>query len=296
MSAQASIAAQREEVSVSADGIRSTLTLLVEGLDGPPSARAYQATQTAGVPRYFDAHPAIPGARALNIRTSMIDGSPSKATVTVDYARPGPGAVASADQEVNVEVGVTLISKTVTHDKDGKQLTVEYTLPNIVGQIVAGIERKEFVDAQQPGIFREYPPGKTLKQIKEVSVLVPQRYLRMVRIEESSPDDKSREFVGKVNSAEFYKGKERSWLCTKISGDYLGVRDCYRVTYEFLAAPDDEGTWDAQLTFTDPQTGAVLPETDAAPNGNGRAAFEVYRTADFAQLKLIKRDNSPFKQ
>lgn len=294
MSATALPAATREEVSVTADGIRSTLTLLVEGLDGPAQARAYQATQAAGVPRYFDQHPSIPGARALSIRVSTLDGSSSKATISVDYARPGPNAVASGDQEVNVEVGVTLINKTVTHDINGKQLAVEYKIP-FFAAAAAALDQKSFVEAVQ-GLFITYPPGKTLKQIKEVNILVPQRYLRMVRVEELSPDDKAREFVGKVNSAEFYKGQPRSWLCTKISGDYLGVRDCYRVTYEFLAAPDDEGTWDAALTFTDPQTGAALPETDKGPDGNGKAAFEVYKKADFATLKLVKRDNSPFKQ
>ena len=116
----------------------------------------------------------------------------------------------------------------------------------------------------------DVPTGAQQWQTGTVSVLRPLHTLTYTRREASAPDGKGASYVGKING---------STLCTGITGQSDDGGDTYVVTYTFQIDPDG---WDKEIFWTD-DTGK--PPKNAV-EGDGKATFTVYKTADFSSLSL----------
>ena len=123
----------------------------------------------------------------------------------------------------------------------------------------------------------------------------PTTTLTASRVESVSPGQKSKTYVGKVNSGTWSLDPgclAREWLCTGIDGSSNDRGSTWNVTYSFEYKPrivdDDRLTgWDARVYYIDPDTGRPPSDCNSGDNkGEGYKVVQIYDEINFNALGL----------
>lgn len=262
-----------EEASFTTDrnGPHFVQTAHVKGLRGSPAARLYYAAMAPGMPRYGNFHPVIPFLPVSRVHANLIKGTTDQATVTINYGFPTGGDqyfINDPDDETlpQLEVLTTVQPATTQFEIDPvtgvkKQILVDYIL----------------VD-DETGL--ETP----MTQVGSVEFMLPMETVRYMRRERDNPQEKTGNYVGRINSIGVFGDDPHMWLCSHLGGPSDDGGASFNVTYEFQKNPD---SWDPFITPTDPVTGqlrVVTAQDLALPNGPRKV--RILPTADFWELNL----------
>ena len=250
------------DLSVSAEGTSYTRIYLVTELSGAAEARLYNVLLTAGVPRYGEPHPVIPGLFVIGI-VAVPDEAGAKVTVTYGYPtfeNKEPNETAPAV----IQVGSTLQESTTSKDKDDILIKTTFVYTPVDDDGNQGEQTPE-----------DYVPS--------LSVQVPMTSIEYQRRENNNPIQKSMLYVGKVNSVGIGAFAPRTLLCTGIEGGSNDGGITYDVSYRFQYEPK---TWDATYFFIDPDTGQPHKDVKINPP-NGYGVARLYDEIDMRPLNVI---------
>lgn len=241
------------------EGIEAVRIARVSGLEGPAYSRCYNALLASGIPSIGAVHDGIPLIQLVSRSAEIEDATICK--VTLSY-RKISGIANIPDDTVKPQITVTssVVQTETNHDINGVQMSVSHT----------------FTDDAGDGTTTT----RTEEQGGSVSVYIPQSIFQLVRREPNDASRKAREFVGKVNGANFFGDDPRTWLCTNLSCQSDDGGRSYNVTYEFQRA---DATWDATVRFKDPATNQ--PPVGLV-EGTGIKNYIVYESADFSALNV----------
>lgn len=241
------------------NGPRITRAFLVEGLTGPEHERPILALRARGIPYLGQQHPSFP-IPVVSRRAQIIQDSPSKARVTIEYG------IAQIDSYSVVYAGSEFGQWSL--DRQLPQISVLFTLRTI---------RTQF-DYQGNPIEISYvnpETGEPETQIATVEQQVPMMIFRYMRREAADPQNKARQFGGKINQTPVFGDPAKTWLCTDISGESDDGGKTYNVRYEFQHNPR---TWDVAV-FPLGSDGNPLP-------GSQPTMVQLYEMIDFWDLDL----------
>lgn len=228
-----------------ADGWELQRLAFVSGLSGSYAQRMAQAMTASGIPALREAHPNLPGVLVAELQASP--AGDQAAMVRITYRSPDADFLPDLEDPPQIQVGSTLSQTTTSQDATGQPIEVT---------IGSG--------------------ANTLTQIAQVRKLIPQTTVRYTRLEEASPGDKARNYVGKINSTAVFSSNPETWMCTGIHGRSDDGGQTYLVTYDFQYNPDG---WQPKAVYIDPTTGR--PHPDATP-----IQADIYNTIDFTNLDL----------
>lgn len=228
----------------------------VGGLSPGKDTLAQAAGASAGsarIPRYGEAHPAVPGLYAIQIDAQPIRGSATAARVVVKYASPEFSSVPGV---VRIRVSGAQGRKLLARNPDGSLITVRYTDPD----------------------------GNALQDRVQIPILSPNTVLEFTRQESKSPLRLSAQFRRTVNSTAWQGGAPKTWLCKAVDGRSLGGLARYEVRYVFEFDPDG---WERIEYYIDRYTGKIPDDVQFSPNNDrGIAKILPYPQRNFAQLGL----------
>ena len=271
-------------VEITKDGPRATRIARVFGVKGTGAARLWFALNAPGVPRYGDLHPVVEGLPVGHVHAAFESGSTDIATVTCEYFYPTGGNMHFANIEDVRESGLPQLEITSTV----QPATTQFYLDD------AGNKHQILLP-----YTRTDPTTQTSTELPlqsgTVEYQLPMTVFRYMRRERTPVDvirDKSRAYVGTINSiAIFGEAGIHYWMCTRLDGVSDDAGRTSNVSYEFQRHPD---TWNPVAIYTDPDTQRHV--TDAAPllpgvtNGqrvvNGIGRFRIYEAKDFEELEL----------
>lgn len=225
------------------DGWEVQRVAYVSGLSGDYNQRMAQAISAEGIPQLRQVHPAI-----ASIFVTAVDArpaGPSGAVVRISYGTPSSQQL--PEEPAQIEVGATL-SQTTTYETISGD-PIEVTL----------------------GEGEDAPT-----QIARVTKLIPQVTVRYSRLEEASPGDKARLYVGKINETEVFSSSVGTWMCTAIQGRSNDGGATYEVTYDFQYNADG---WQPRVVYIDPSTGRPHVEAEST-------VAEIYESIDFTDLEI----------
>ena len=254
-------------ISHDENGWHATRAFHVSGFNHPDATgRPYLATLAAGVPRRGDTHPVIPDLQVSSITTQTIDTEQYE--VVCNYGLLTANQLPIDDFAIpQIEVSTTLQTRqrALAYDGAGNKVVmkVSYT----------------FLPASGVG-----PPGPNdiVKQFAVVEVQVPMTIVRYRRRETTSPGDKSKFYVGKINATPVFNDGVGMWLCTELDGASTDGGASYNVSYGFQRNPD---TWAAAPVFDFDKAGRDANNGDPSI-GNGIELYRVYEFADFHGLNI----------
>lgn len=228
-------------------------TWVVEGADNAAVNDRWVAVKNA-LPQYGDAHDWEFGLYVVGVAFEPIDPSSTTTYIgTITYGIPeAEQQEPSEDAEPTIEVGST--TQTVSTELDVARQPMK----------VGWFEPVYFLNEETQSTDLKYVYHE---QVGTVDVQIPQTFYRLRRREPNSPASKAIDFVGKINSAKFFRFPPRTWLCAGIRGDYQN--GAYDVSYEFIYNPE---TWVSTVSYTDPETGrtpsgVVVADMQPAPVG-----------------------------
>lgn len=235
-------------ITVDQQGTSATRIFIVEDLTGGPEGRLQQALTASGIPSRGDSHPISSAYRVDSIRVEPLEGSVTKARVTVTYKPWIPRRFVPNDtQDCDVQIGASMQDVESVFDANGDDILVTHN------------------EITQRG------------KINKAEVIMT---LQLTRRETTNPRTKAQQYTGKVNSVPWIGDPEMSWLCRSISGHSDDGGDSYMVTYEFHRKLPD---WNVWVAWVDPATGEHPPDL---VEGGGLLLFQVYETINFAGLNL----------
>lgn len=225
---------------------------LVTGVGGSASSRAWNARQTAGVPRRSDPHPAIPGAVVTGVRVVPEQKDPAAFRVTVTYSTAGAGTgglpVYSLADPVEVSFAASSLQERVINDRFGNRIR---------------------------SVYRS--AGSTLFTYHRVEVERPTVLISITRTVSTRPDDLNRAYGGRCNQDNWSGYARYQVRCDGFTGT-SGQAGLWRVTGTFVPAATQHGTWEAVVLHN---AGGFVPAD--VRTGNGRAFFEPYPVATFTR-------------
>ncbi len=261
--------------SISSTGTTIIEKYQVEEISVSEQGSRFFAMFAPGMPRFGEEHPAIGGIFVQEVRSETLVGDPTKAEVVVTWGLPTGGAGGGFDNDpgddavASVEIATTLQSVSTALDVNGVQIIIDKTV----------------LDQDGDPIFDEQP-GEVLYQM-------PMTVVRFRRRELFSPGDKSKLYVGTVNTNPvFGDDPAHTWLCTRIDGISDDGAQTFNVTYEFQRAPqryDHEflfETWDATALWIDPETNLAAPDINIQQQDGIKTNIRVYSETDFELLNL----------
>jgi len=236
----------------------ATRGYLVRGLTASGESKLAQALTasdgTTTVPDYGDPFPGFESIQVTKKSVRPVPGNSSSAEVTVTYDVPG-GTIDTGPPDdfgtPEIEVGATLETVETTLDNAGQPLLLQYDTGDGV-----------------------------LDHVARVQINIPRNARRASRVEQTSPEARSRAFVGRVNSAGVWGSPPRTWLCAELRGRSNDGGQSWQVSYQFVYAAD---TWDRRLTFLN-DAGQVPSDAHLQPNAI--KTFQVLPEADFTVLAL----------
>lgn len=271
MAVQSSDTLEGTSLTIGSDGIEHTRKFLVTDLTGDAVDRLYQATLHFGIPQRGELHPSIPFLVCDTISADPAE-SGEAAHVTAVY-RQANLVAPDVDPQGNDEAGPIFgirVSSSVQEvetefDVNGQQITVEHTFT------------------------REDGTEETVIAPVRVAYRVAMTTVGFFRREQASPGDKSKAFVGTVNSMQTFTDPPRFWMCTKIDGNSRDGGKSYDVEYEFQRSVANInnllpgfGTWDPIVSFHN-EDGSIPLGLEA---GKGWKQTKVLPEMDFRRLKL----------
>jgi hypothetical protein len=244
------------ELVETAEGRSLVRTGYVTALDGETDETtiAQEALDAEGVPKIYDEHPSISNFWVTKV--SAIPISHNKAKIRIDYEWSSVSSTPKVSGETTLQEVETNL------DYAGNLLAVTLTIP--------------------------YPSGVAFTQGVKLKKFDPVLVLNFNRKEAGSPEDIAKEFIGKVNSAEWRGYPVGCILCNRIEWREDAMGD-FDVSYQFLYRPEftlnsnDYPGWDVVVAYTDPDTGQV---DGRVTEGNGMTVKSPYAMADFADLHL----------
>jgi hypothetical protein len=246
-----------QTLSFTENGYSSKRDYLIDAVGGTPEAKLYNATITAGVPQYGDAHPILPDVIVTSVSAKPLD-SGEQVIVTVNYSVPDIDEAALVEEDG--ETGVSTVSISTG-------LVTEQTWRDINGELM-------YVQWSGQGVSKNsYKRGETQK---------PQLQVSFDRNESSPPKAAVTSYLGKVNSVPWSGFGAKTWLCTQINATEDKTKGVFKVTYGFSYKPE---TWrfEAFINLTSEEIEEARIDPD---NENGYAIYDVYESADFNSLGL----------
>ena len=243
-------------------GWQATRIARVSDLSAAGPARVLEAVNALGV-RVGEPHPVLPGCRLSSIDPAH--ESPSVVRCSLSY-EPGPQAEGltppgAGGPPYTVEIGAALQQVQTERDRDANLMVVTYTNEG----------------------------GDQYSRALVFPVMTPQVTMTVRRTEAASPGNKAAQYVGKLNAAGWSfepNSVEGVWMCTGISGSSPDAGKTWNVSYDFQQAPWTE-TWAVTGIYTDPVTGEMPADVDAAVNKNKAVKdFNIYDIANFNDLGL----------
>lgn len=226
---------------------------------GPDSHyTALQELVTAGsLPSVGSAHPTIVGATLTGYSVEMIE--PGKMIARMRYRQP-TAAWDETQQQQQLTSPTLRFSATLAQEQSNKDVN---------GRVIV----VEHAGEEQSGL---------------VTRLVPQMMIEISRMEIGSPADRIRNYIGKLNLADWRVAPadpRGTWLfigANAVSQDF-GVS--YRVDYQFQYRPPigPYSGWDQEVVFIDPTTGRPPPDVYESP---GLVRVDMYAYANFNDLGL----------
>lgn len=246
-----------------AAGIEAVRIAHLHEITGPSDRRSYSALTAAGMPRYGDQHPAIPGLRVVDIVLAALDVAQWQATII--YRVPSPDELIHAEPPGTV-LDVEWFSANVTVDRlfdaDGNRMWHWYSGHPNTTLIIAGnvIETRSL--ARQLGVKAE-----------RADVQIPSVGVRVLMTETTDVRTR-RGYIGTTNRGYWSGDPPETWLFAGVAGRL--ERGRWLNTYELIYRSDG---WRLQSVVE--FNGA--PPSDATP-GNGIARFKVYQSVNFGAL------------
>ncbi|HET6251037.1 MAG TPA: hypothetical protein VFE47_25340 [Tepidisphaeraceae bacterium] len=217
------------------------------------AAMAVDPASNARIPRYGQAHPAVPGLFAIKIDAEPISGSATAARVKVQYGTPADAPVPGS---VQVRIGGSSGHKLMTQLPDGSLIVLQYTDPD----------------------------GNALQDHVQIPILAANTVLEITRQESASPLRLSETFRRTVNASPWQGGEAKTWLCRGIDAVSQGGLSRYEVRYTFEYDPDG---WERVEYFMDRYTGKVPDDVKVTTAGTmGVKRVLPYAMKDFSQLGL----------
>jgi hypothetical protein len=202
----------------------------------------YNACQDSNCPRYGAAHPVIPHLVVDEFWAEPTGGNTGVRLKVIYRYKP---AIAE------IRVGSAVVS-TPTHEylnSSGVWTSIALTVPTSqVGLPNPENDNKPYASDDKKGAVVQYQKTVTT--------------MSCVQIETGSPGDKSKAYVGCVNSGTvpFDSGAPTgSWLCIGIDGVSVDGGINYTVTYSF--AFDDVDLWQQKCYWICPQTGSPAKDS-----------------------------------
>lgn len=228
---------------------------IVVDVAGVGEAQKIAAINDPELPAMNTRHPTLTSSYLIDKRAENF--GPGKWKVFMFWkSRTFSGSGIGAD-DTQIQIGATATQETVDLDSSGNQVTVT----NTVG-------------------------GVAITQTGEFSAFLPQVTMSLTKRKNVSPLENAQDFVGKVNSGDWRMNpgaSARTWLCQSIQGSSQDNGNVYTVTYEFIHATSRKnGTWDAFITWRDPNTG----EVPAGLSSPAEKFIQNYKTIDFDLLEL----------
>jgi hypothetical protein len=215
------------------------------------AAAAFDPASNVRIPRYGQAHPAVPGLFAIEILAEPIDGSRTAARVKVKYAAPSQSPIPGSAM---IRIGGSSGHKLMTQLPDGSLIVTKYT----------------------------DPAGNALQDHVQIPILCANTVLEITRQESVSPLKASENFRRTVNASPWQGGEAKTWLCRGIDGISQGAM--YEVRYTFEYDPDG---WERLEYFVDRYTGKVPDDVKLTSSGTaGVVKVLPYATRDFSGLGL----------
>lgn len=227
---------------------------LVSGLTGDAQLRIAAALDHAEMPQL--------GAALTGINFVTLEERIAQA-ITADIVevrliyRWGSHKVAA--NEIDIEVGASLVQLVTNYDRHGNLMFTEYG-------------------------------GET--QVGTVTVLWAEHDLILTRVESESPRNKSVEFSGTVNKFQWLGNPPRTWMCA-IRGRSTDSGNTWEVVYQFHHKPKvkrpDESVrlgWDVEIVHKNTQTGQPQKLASGAEEAAGHKIYEVHPQMDFNALGL----------
>lgn len=235
----------------SGEGYNVTRRFLVEGITGATGPeRCLDALSASGIPAYGAACPGASPLSSLKVVSRSVEPiSMTQAWVNITYRRPTrkerPEPTTNSEAPTR-RLGASVEAQDTNKDASGALMTVVHN---------------------------------SISQVATVSVQKPTLSLSFDRKEIDNPEQRAKDYVGKVNDDTWEGGAAGTWLCTRIdsSTDNDGVS--YNVSYEFLY---NAATWNATVYWTDEDG---RPPFDLDPL-IGIKSYAVYPEADFTALDL----------
>lgn len=222
----------------------------VTGVAGMGTQKLKQALMQLGMPAIGDEHPSIADLYVV----SRIPESRDNTTVDVRIVYERRDDDEAPADYADIEIGSVLSEDQVDQDRNGNYL---------------------------------YTTGTdSVKQGHWVRKDSSQSSIRISRTERGSPGEKSRLFVGKVNSGVWRfdpVAAARSWKCVAIVGNSRDGGAIYRVNYEFQY---DADLWNEIVHHRDPTTGGPL-NLDGLTSGQKAAARKLYEVNDEIDFNLL---------
>ena len=237
-------------------------------VSGDPRMRKFEALNADGLPRGGEQHPfPLQPLFCASRSVQLIDTDKAKVTCkfqpgTIDNVPPDEGAGST----LQIRVGTTVQEVETSLDVNGDTIRVSY----------------DYIDIDEQG-------NQTVRnesQTGTVKYQLPMTVVTLSRKETRDPLDKSRIFVGRMNSGSVFGDPAHWWLITKLEGESSNGGKSFNVTYEFQRKI---GGWDPTVVFIDPDTGRppedILEQTLAG--GDAIRTVQVLGEADFFALGII---------
>jgi hypothetical protein len=246
-------------ISKSSDGTEIVRIIQLEELSGDPRTRVASSLNTPGLPRIGDPHPAIPGARVVDVSIEFSD--PENAEATITYRTPtsgnagAEGGAGSGVSVLSIEFAAATASETTARDRRGALMVNKYQAENFTQQVI------------------------------EVDKLMPQFVVRIRHTRPDLPKAIAARFVGAVNGDPWGGFPPHTWLCTGLTTE----RDGNEIVcvLEAVYKPD---SWRIPSVVTIDGVPVILAQLDVSQpkdaDGSGIATYEIYRPERFADLSL----------
>lgn len=230
-----------ERVQLTLRGPRIFSKYQVTGLTGSRDVLLFNAINAPGIPRLGSFHPTYAGAVVGNVDAEHMAGSPSKATVTIEYGFFGEELFGDDPSLQTLEVSSTVQPAVTNFDHEDKPIILVWETPPAPGE---------------PGPTQVHGPP----QVAEVEHQLPMPIVTLRKREEQgpgilTPGQKSSMYVGSINEENVFGDGPHYWMCIHLGGPTEDRGQTYNVTYQFQR---HHRTWDPISIYRDPDTGLPI--------------------------------------